>query len=137
MKNLNKFLKLLLCTTFFVIIFNIGMFNKSYAADPLRTEVIDKANDFLEAGNTIKDQYVNGEKVKEASNNLYYIFYTVGFVLAIIIGIILGIQFITAGADGKAKVKESLIAYGIGCVVLFGSFGIWRFVVTILPSLVD
>lgn len=137
MKIINNFLKLLLCTTFFVIIFNIGMNNNSYATDPLRTEVIDRANDFLNAGDNVTGQYVNGENVKEASNSIYYIFYTVGFVLAIIIGIILGIQFITEGADGKAKVKESLIAYGIGCAVLFGSFGIWRLVVSILPSLVD
>ena len=37
----------------------------------------------------------------------------------------------TAETESKAKIKESLMAYFIGCVVIFGAFTIWRIVVTI------
>ena len=47
---------------------------------------------------------------------------------------VIGIQFITSGVEGKAKVKEKLIPYGVGCVVAFGAFGIWRLVLNILQD---
>ena len=41
-----------------------------------------------------------------------------------IVGVVLGIQFITGSVEAKSKVKESLIPYFTGCVVIFGAFGI-------------
>ena len=54
--------------------------------------------------------------------------------VAVIIGTVMGIQFITSGVSGQAKIKEKLIPYAIGCVVSFGAFGIWKVVMTILNS---
>lgn len=34
-----------------------------------------------------------------------------------------------ASAEDKAKVKESLLPFVVGCVVVFGSFGIWKLLV--------
>ena len=36
--------------------------------------------------------------------------------------------------DQKAKVKDSLIQYIVGCIVIFGAFGIWKIVLTILEN---
>ena len=36
--------------------------------------------------------------------------------------------------EEKANIKNSLIAYIAGCVVVFGAFTIWKIVVTILQS---
>ena len=36
--------------------------------------------------------------------------------------------------DEKAKVKESLIPFVIGCVIIFGAFGIWKLIATILQD---
>ena len=55
-----------------------------------------------------------------------------GVAAAVIIGMVLGIQFITAGVSGQAKVKEKLIPYGVGCVVAFGAFGIWKVVINVM-----
>ena len=54
---------------------------------------------------------------------------------AIIIGGILGIQFMTAGIDKKVQVKESLYPYIISCVIVFGSLGIWRLVILLTSQL--
>lgn len=48
-----------------------------------------------------------------------------------IVGTILGIQFMVASAEDKAKVKEALIPYFIGCAIIFGGFTIWSIVVNI------
>ena len=36
--------------------------------------------------------------------------------------------------DQKAKVKDSLNPYIVGCIVIFGAFGIWKIVLTILEN---
>ena len=46
----------------------------------------------------------------------------------------LGIQFMVGSVDQKAKVKDSLIPYIVGCFVIFGAFGIWKIVLTILEN---
>ena len=37
--------------------------------------------------------------------------------------------------EQKAKVKDSLVPYIVGCTVIFGAFGIWKLVVTILRGI--
>lgn len=51
-----------------------------------------------------------------------------------IVGTVIGIQFMVASAEDKAKVKEALIPYIIGCAVIFGSFTIWSIAVRLLQS---
>jgi hypothetical protein len=41
----------------------------------------------------------------------------------------------TSSVEEKAQVKEALIPYVAGCVVAFGSFGIWRLVMVIGSNL--
>ena len=35
------------------------------------------------------------------------------------------------GAEGQAKVKEMLVPFIVGCVIVFGGFGFWKIAVTI------
>ena len=36
------------------------------------------------------------------------------------------------GAEEKANIKEVLVPYVVGCIVIFGAFAIWKLIVTIL-----
>ena len=65
-------------------------------------------------------------KKKSGIDQVYFTMLTIGIVLAILVGSVLGIQFITSGAIGQAKVKEKLIPFALGALVMFGAFGIWR-----------
>ncbi len=53
-------------------------------------------------------------------------------VVAVIVGLIIGIRFMTGGIEEKAKIKELLVPYVAGCIVIFGAFGIWSLVVNVL-----
>lgn len=64
--------------------------------------------------------------MKTTMDDLYNLFLMAGIVIAVIIGAFLGIKFMTEGVEGKAKIKEALIPFCIGCVVIFGGFGIWK-----------
>lgn len=66
------------------------------------------------------------ENQKNTIDSLYWIMMGIAIAAAIIIGMVLAIQFVTAGVAGKAKIKEKLIPYAVGVVVAIGAFGIWK-----------
>ena len=81
------------------------------------------------------EQIFNEEGQKKGVSQLYFITLGIGIAAAAIVGIILGIQFITTGVEGQAKVKEKFLPYVIGCIVIFGGFGIWKLVVDIAQNI--
>lgn len=95
--------------------------------------VIDQADSFLNSGsdNITADK----DKIKAISSDIYNILLYIGIAASVIVGAILGIQFMMASAEDKAKVKEALIPYIIGCFVIFGAFGIWRVAILIFTAL--
>ena len=102
--------------------------NNIYATD----SIIQGAEDFLKEGTEgIFDKY----GVKKASDLVYNIFFAVGTVIVVIVGAVLGIQFIMGSVEERAKVQESLIPFVIGAVVIFGSVAIWRVMVKALSGL--
>lgn len=101
-----------------------------YGADTVDS-VIQGAQDFLSVG---KDSQVNEEKLKGTSDFIFNLLLAIAMVVAVIVGIIIGIKFMVGGIEEKAKIQESLIPYVIGCVVIFGAFGIWKLAVTVLST---
>ena len=97
------------------------------------TNIIEGADNFINNGSSTSA--ISGDKLKELSDTIYNVLLIIGTVIAVIIGAILGIQFITGSVEQKAKVKDSLIPFVIGCVVIFGAFGIWKLVVQIGASM--
>ncbi len=63
---------------------------------------------------------------------IYNIFFACGMVIAVGCGVVLGIKFITSSVEGQAKVKELLLPYCIGCLIIFGAFGIWKIVINFM-----
>lgn len=92
--------------------------------------IIGGADNFVNSGKGSTDG-INETKMKEGSSLLYNVLLTIGICVAIIIGAILGIQFMVGSVEQKAKVKDSLIPFVVGCVIIFGAFGIWRMVLKI------
>ena len=104
---------------------------KSQAESSSLDDVFTKADESLQSAESMIDE----NQLKDASNTLYNTLLAVGTVLTVIIGGIIGIQFLLASAEDKAKIKEALIPYVIGAVVIFGAFGIWKLVVELGNSL--
>lgn len=97
-------------------------------------DMINDAKSFISQG---KIKYVNdGDKsLKNVSNTVYNILLVVGTSIAVIMGAILGIKLMASGVEEKAEVKKLLIPYVVGCIVIFGGFGIWKLAVTILQGI--
>ena len=110
----------------FLIFFVCGF--KVYATD----SIIQGADEFLEKG----DEYIlNMSSIKKVSDTLFNIFSILGTAFVVIVGAILGIQFITASPEGKAEIKEKLIPYTVGSVVIFGAVGIWNIAIGIMKNI--
>lgn len=85
--------------------------------------------------NSAKEDIVNQENLQSFSNMLYNILLTIAVAAAVIVGGIIGIKLMTSSAEDKAEVKQFLLPYVIGCIVVFGGFGIWKLAVTILQTI--
>lgn len=101
----------------------------TYAVD----DIIEAGGSFIKKGEQ-QQQAIQDSQIKTVSDQIYNILLAIGTVIAVIIGAILGIQFMVGSMDEKAKVKESLIPFVIGCVIIFGAFGIWKLIATILQD---
>jgi len=78
---------------------------------------------------------INYDELQKTSNRVGVIMMTLGTALAVIIGVILGIQIMWGSIEQQVKAKEMLLPYGLGCIVVFGAFGIWQLAVTIFSQL--
>lgn len=58
----------------------------------------------------------------------------IGIFVIAIVGVILGIRLMFAKPEAKAKSKEALIIYLVGCFIIFGALAIWRILISILDG---
>ncbi len=100
------------------------------ASDSL-DDMMKDADSFVTQGNLQYDQ----SKLVNFSQNVYNIALTIGTVIAVLMGSILGIKFMMGSAEEKADTKKLLLAYVVGCIIVFGGFGIWKIVTTILSNM--
>lgn len=124
----------------FILVNSIPTFSKASFLD----NIFKSGKDFISTDATITDNIltsansvyipVDQQKIKDLSSDIYNALLTIAIILAVIILSMLGIQFITGSIEQKAKVKEMLIPFCVGCIVIFGAFGIWRIIVTVVSA---
>lgn len=129
---MKKYKKLLInIMVIFIILFNLFIPN-AYAG-PLQ-DIMNRAEGSVNNGEN-GGNVINNDALKEGSNTLYNVLLVIGIAVAFIWGIVLGIQFVTGSLGEKADVKKNLIVYVIGCIIIFGAFGIWRLLLQLLQPL--
>ena len=116
---------------FFILIIFILMICSTHIVQATTiSNIIQGADGFITNGSST--DVIATDKLKSASDIIYNILLILGTIIAVIVGVVLGIQFIMGSVEQKAKVKDSLIPFIVGCVVIFGAFEIWKLVITIL-----
>lgn len=130
MKIMKKLLIIIL-----LIIINVVLIPKEVNADSIgMSGLIKNGDSFIEKGKDGAAGFQD-ESLKSGLSSLYNILFVLGIMLAIVIGLVLGLKFLLGSIEEQAQVKEMLIPYVLGCVIIFGAFGIWKLAVTILSSL--
>lgn len=97
-------------------------------------DIFTGADDFIQSGINDKNPTIEDKDLENMSDLLYNTLLIIAIVIAVIVGLVIGIQFMTGSVSQKAKIKETLIPYIAGCIIIFGAFGIWKLVVTILSQ---
>ena len=126
-------IKKIFLIVFLIILVMLMLSSKLYAFSV--SEWFSQAETAINDGKSNSNNKLNSSEIKNTSNTLYNILLGIGTGVAVIVGAILGVQFMQAGIDKKVQVKEALVAYVISCIVLFGAFGIWKLIVTIMSSI--
>lgn len=100
-------------------------------------DMIGDADSFVSKADTddANPGVISAESLQNFSKSIYNILLTFGIIVAVLAGMIIGIRFMLGGAEEKANIKEILVPYVVGCVVVFGAFAIWKIVVTILSQI--
>lgn len=135
----NKAVKVVFTMLLLFVLLNTNVYatNPTTQSKTSLRDIIGGAKDFLSQGvqGNSKDPGMDNTSMKNASELVYNIFLILGMAVAVIVGMIMGIKFITGSIDEKADVKNSLIPYVAGCVVVFGAFAIWKFVLNIIQGI--
>ncbi len=110
-----------------LILENITFNTSTYAST--MSDFIEQGDDFLSKKDS--NEVIDEDALKETSTTIYNILFSIAVILAVAVGMIIGIQFMFGSVDEKAKIKETLVPYVIGVFVVFAAFGIWKIVVQI------
>ena len=121
---LKKIIFIVILFTFLIVTFTN---NTVYASE--LDSIISEADDFIGIGSNDK---INQSGLENFSDTVYNMLLLIGMVIAVIIGTIIGIRFMIASVEDKAKIKETLLVYVIGCIVLVAAFSIWKIVILIM-----
>ena len=105
--------------------------SKHNNAEESLEDVITDADNFVNNG----ELKINTTTLSNFSKTMYNILLAVGVVVAVIMGGIIGIKLMTGSIEEQVKAKQLLVPYVVGCIIVFGGFGIWKLVVTVLSGL--
>lgn len=117
----------------------LGMFNFTYADNTTGArnqsinKVISAADNFISNADT--NGTISQSNMQNTVDLIYNVLLGIGLIVAVVCGIVLGIQFMVSSAEGQAKIKEKLFPYVTGCVIIFGAFGIWKLIMILLGSI--
>lgn len=128
---LRKIEKILIILVIINIIFAIVNVSQALSL----SNIIESGDEFLSTGKGEADyEFFNSQKAKGIISNIYSIIFPLGVAITVIVGGVLGTKFMLASAEDKAKIKESLVPYVIGCIVIYGAVGIWTITINIMPT---
>ena len=92
--------------------------------------IFKSAQDFLKKGDD-PEQTIDADALNATSKKVFNVFLVAGTIIAVLVGAVLGIKIMVATVEEKAKIKELMVPYIVGCIVMFSAFTIWKIVVTI------
>ena len=121
-------MKKIVFTIFLICILTTCIYNYTYAAFSQDDSIWEQAKIWINLGESNKP---NNMGTTGYWSVLAGLLTGIGIWVVIISGMILGIRFMTASPDDKAKVKEALKIWLIGTIVILGALSIWRVLINI------
>ena len=96
--------------------------------------IIGDAETFIKDGQDSNIATINQENADTVLNSIYNIMLAIGITVTVIWGLIIAIKLMMSSVEEKAEYKKLLWPYLVGCIVIFGSFIIWKIVIVVMNS---
>lgn len=92
------------------------------------------ADNFIEIGGGQSgiNTTIDDTALSNTSDFLYNILLGISMIIAVVVGMVLGIKYMLATSEEKAEIKQTLPAYIVSCVVVFGAFTIWKLIINMI-----
>lgn len=130
-------MKLKMLIIVLIIVIGLAFFNINIVQAAGISDVITGGDSFIDSGKTEGNAKLDEEELQKTSNMIYNILLTIGVCIAVIVSSVLGIKFMIGSVEEKAQVKDALVPFVVGCIVIFGAFGFWKMFVTIGKDMQD
>ncbi len=104
-----------------------------FATDPVDTDIWGQGSNFIKQGTS--DSKITFPKVWEELKPIARILMGIGLVVLVSVGSILGVKYMMAGADDKAKVKQRLVWFCVAAALIVGATGVFNIVVNVASQL--
>ena len=96
--------------------------------------IMQGADNFLDKATEEGHTSFNFDGIMQTSDLIYNTLLVIGIIVAILVAAFLGIKFMVSSVEEQAKIKESLIPFVVGCIIIFGAFGIWKITTNIIEN---
>lgn len=111
------------------------IFNTNNVKATTASDIISQGKDFIDKGsgqnkldtNTLEEKIIPIGNIVEA----------VAILIALVVGMILGVRYMISGADEKANLKQHLIWYVVGLFLIFGAVGIYNIFAKIMNNVIS
>lgn len=97
--------------------------------------VVEDADSFVNANKSGLTDPLNMGELQNVIGTIYNIALSIGVMVAVVMGGVLGVKYMASSVEGKAEVKTMLVPYAVGCAIVFGAFGIWKLLIVILQQI--
>jgi hypothetical protein len=112
-------------------IISVIFITSAYANTSVNTDIYNQAGEFVNVSNPP----IKFDSVWEELRPIASILMGIGLVVLVCVGSILGIKYMTSGADEKANVKQKLIWFCVAAALIVGTTGIFNIVVEVASML--
>ena len=112
-------------------IISIAFATSAFAAGSVDTDIWGQGKNFISKGNST----ISFQSVWTDLKPIAQIVMGIGLVVLVCVGSVLGVKYMTAGADDKAKVKQKLIWFCVAAALVVGATGIFNIVVEVASQL--
>lgn len=92
-----------------------------------------QADNFINKGN--KDSPISTNEAIESLIPIGQTLVGIATIVLVVVGLIMGVKYMIAGANEKAQLKQKLIYYVISVVLVYGAVGIFTIVINIMNGI--
>ena len=116
-------------------IYNLFLYKDNVYAASGWSDIFSQGENFINQGKNSNTD-INEVEFKALYKNLYNFLLAIGIIITIIVGALLGLKYMFGSIEQQVKVKETLLPYLVGCIIIFGAFGIWKIVLIFAQNIV-